>query len=768
MTANRDYALRYIERYGWSPVPLWTVAECAASRCNTDGTPCPPKNHGKHPRILWHEHQLPGPVTVEQVNRWWGQHPMSGVAILTGKRSGIDVIDIDPGNGGSLEALVAKWPEIPSTPTVRTGSGGDHIYVEWPGVRTSNGIAKAIGLPGIDYRGDGGLVVAVPTVHYSGNVYEFHAAPPEPIPTPPFLLEIAKQRHDQRAEREKTTAELARRLAANPPSAPPAEGATSTGANMTNVALRKIRDSVAAAGKPGGRHDTVRDQAFWLAGLIDSGHLTEDYIRNALVAEAVAVTSGEGREAEMAEAIEWGIEHGRTQPWQPEERHRITVLPRQVDAPAITAPVSDAATALRRVVDAARVYQHLPDPTHLIAALAVAATVNDNDEPVWLMLVAAPSSGKTETTRALEDLADARLDDVTAPGLLSWKTGKDARPTGVFAKIGSGSSLVTFGDLSSLLATSDRGGRDTVFSMLRSAYDGYVVRSLGSAPAPLEWRGRLTVVAAVTGVIDQYASHNDALGPRWLSVRMPEAGTAARRKAAKLSRRGGLNEARRSLRDAATATVMRARANLPAELDDVIEDAIEDAALVTCWGRAAVPRHGYGQREIDGAPTIEEPPRLIRQLRGLARGLVALGLDTDGVCAVIRRVAVDSMPSTRRAVLAVLSDGELLTTSAVGRSARLHRHVARRQLEELEAIGVVEATREGEEPGEGDQDRRTAEWRLSGEDGVLVAQVFQTLRATGGTWHEKLVPLTTLPKEEEEDGSGSNTSCHPPNERTAA
>jgi hypothetical protein len=70
------------------------------------------------------------------------------------------------------------------------------------------------------------------------------------------------------------------------------------------------------------------------------------------------------------------------------------------------------------------------------------------------------------------------------------------------------------------LATSDRGGRDAVFALLRRAYDGSASRDI-SPPGRTEgehpklfWSGRLTVVAAVTGAIDRYTAHADQLGPR--------------------------------------------------------------------------------------------------------------------------------------------------------------------------------------------------------------------------------------------------------------
>ncbi|MCA1677265.1 MAG: hypothetical protein LC799_35500, partial [Actinobacteria bacterium] len=300
-----------------------------------------------------------------------------------------------------------------------------------------------------------------------------------------------------------------------------------------------------------------------------------------------------------------------------------------------------------------RDWQDIPDPTHVVAALATAVTaVESGTEPLWLLLVAPPSSGKTETIRILDAVAAENLDEVTVGGLLTWtKRGKTPEPAGVLTRVRHG--LVTFGDLSTLLATSDKGGRDQVFAMLRRVYDGQVSRDIAApsgatVPGPLSWSGRLNIVGAVTGAIDAYSVHADALGSRWLYCRLPERTTEAKRRAAGMGRRGGLDQHRAKARALAAEVVAAARARLESVVvAGAVAEAIEDAALVTCWGRASVPRSSYGRREIDGPVTVEEPMRVIHQLTALARGLLALGLSDLDTTAVCSRVALDSMPAAR-------------------------------------------------------------------------------------------------------------------------
>jgi hypothetical protein len=394
------------------------------------------------------------------------------------------------------------------------------------------------------------------------------------------------------------------------------------------------------------------------------------------------------------------------------------------------APTEAAETAgeptLPALLEQLRTWQDLPDPVYVVAALAVAVVAAETDgEPAWLLIVAPPSSGKTEAVNLLRGITAGHLDDVSIGGLLTWSKGKAPKPTGLLSRVTNG--LVTFGDLSALLSNSDRGSRDAVFALLRRVYDGNVDRTIASPTgAQLTWSGRITAVGAVTAAIDDYSTHNSMLGDRWIYVRPPARTTTAARRAAKMARHGGLTAARTAGARHAHAVVQAARGRLGGvEVSETLADAIEDAAMVLRWGRAAVKRHGYGAREIDGLPQIEEPPRIIRQLTAVAHGLLALGLDDVQTADVCRRLALDSMPAARAAVLDVLAEAaDELSTSEVARRAGVDRSVARRNLEELDAIGVVRVHRVGAEPEEEGPDKRPAGWRLADEDGDLIRDVF--------------------------------------------
>lgn len=116
-----------------------------------------PVSSNKKPLIQWKEFQDRLP-TEKEVEDWWTMWPDAGIGIITGKISSITVVDVE--KGGDISKL-------PTTDTVRTGGGGWHFYYKYCPEMDN----KARILPLTDIRGNGGYVVAPPSMHASGNRY---------------------------------------------------------------------------------------------------------------------------------------------------------------------------------------------------------------------------------------------------------------------------------------------------------------------------------------------------------------------------------------------------------------------------------------------------------------------------------------------------------------------------------------------------------------------------------------------------------------------
>lgn len=171
-----------LARLGWliHPVHGFVNGVCTCGR-GDHGT-----DSAKHPRLAgWQDDAT---TDLGQLARWDGRWPDANVGIVTGPRSGLLVLDVDGEVGrSSLAELERVHGPLPVTPRVRTGSGGQHYLFRW--TTECEGLTTLAGfLPGLDYRGKGGQVVAPPSLHRSGRRYEWEVGLDVPLAEPPPWL----------------------------------------------------------------------------------------------------------------------------------------------------------------------------------------------------------------------------------------------------------------------------------------------------------------------------------------------------------------------------------------------------------------------------------------------------------------------------------------------------------------------------------------------------------------------------------------------------
>ncbi|MGC8724842.1 MAG: bifunctional DNA primase/polymerase [Acidobacteriota bacterium] len=176
--------------YGQKGYPLFPLHAAAGGRCSCGIGSC--EAPGKHPRIARWPQQATTAVAL--IRAWWHRWPEANIALVTGEASGFVVLDVDPRHGGelALTELQGRFGEWPATVTARTGGGGWHFFFRHPGVRVPN--SSGLLGPGLDVRGDGGYVVAPPSLHASGYRYAWdgprHPATTEIAPLPTWLLAL--------------------------------------------------------------------------------------------------------------------------------------------------------------------------------------------------------------------------------------------------------------------------------------------------------------------------------------------------------------------------------------------------------------------------------------------------------------------------------------------------------------------------------------------------------------------------------------------------
>jgi hypothetical protein len=108
-------------------------------------------------------------IDLAVIERWWRQNPDYNIAIASGPRSGVFVLDVDTDKAdgeAELRKLEAQYGKLPQTVEAITAHGR-HLYFACPDrlVRCS---VSALA-PGLDIRGQGGYALAPPSKHPDGG-----------------------------------------------------------------------------------------------------------------------------------------------------------------------------------------------------------------------------------------------------------------------------------------------------------------------------------------------------------------------------------------------------------------------------------------------------------------------------------------------------------------------------------------------------------------------------------------------------------------------
>jgi hypothetical protein len=141
-----DWA-RFYSSLGWSVVPV--------------------RRGEKIPAERWARFQSL-PADDAQIMAWFADRPEFGVGLVQGRRAGTIVLDFDAGSGGLDTLADLERRGLPASVRAFTPGGGCHVILRHPGAYVPT--RKAV-LPGLDVRGDGGFIVACPSIHANGRAY---------------------------------------------------------------------------------------------------------------------------------------------------------------------------------------------------------------------------------------------------------------------------------------------------------------------------------------------------------------------------------------------------------------------------------------------------------------------------------------------------------------------------------------------------------------------------------------------------------------------
>lgn len=576
----------------------------------------------------------------DDVRRWWSIAPDAGIGIAV--PPDVLVLDVDVRHDGdaTLSELEQRHGELPETVEAETGGGGLHVWLRVDGGKNTTGELGA----GLDTKTAGGYVVVPPSPHASGSLYRWR--------TSMGLLE-----HDIAAAPQWLLDMLAQ------------TGRNGKG-NGKGKAAPLVEDRI-----PDGKR---RANLLSVAGTMRRRGLAEPEILAAL-----REVNARRCDPPLEDAEVEGLAADVDERYEPVET---------IGRPTYTGP----ANAIDQTLETFEHWLHLPDLTPVLAVLGAVAANKLEGDPVWLGIVAPPSSAKTEILNALSMLPDIYPAATMSPASLLSGTSKKERAAsskgGLLREVGEFGILV-LKDFGSILSM-HRDARAETLAALRELYDGAWTRHVGSdGGQTLHWAGKLGLVFGATPALDAHHTASAALGERFLLCRMPDAAQVQLRRA--FAHSGKQTKTMRHELAEAVAALFAGACPDPEPLSPSEMDELEDIVWLAVRLRSAVERDGR-TREIEYIHGTEGPARLGLTLERLLAGLSSLGVDRPRAFDVVRRACMDSVPPLRRRAHAWLRDiGTPQSTTTVASAIGLPTNTTRRVLEDLAAYGLVKRESQG-------------------------------------------------------------------------
>jgi hypothetical protein len=149
---NFEIAKKYLD-LGWSIMPIHLSWDKEKQKFN------------KKPTVDWKDYQSRLP-TEEELHFWFDDGKVNGIGLITGKLSGIVVVDVEKDGLELMQELHLDSPRVS-----KTISGGRHPFFKW---NKEIGNTVRIGGKQMDFRGDGGFVVLPPSsCEHDGETYHY-------------------------------------------------------------------------------------------------------------------------------------------------------------------------------------------------------------------------------------------------------------------------------------------------------------------------------------------------------------------------------------------------------------------------------------------------------------------------------------------------------------------------------------------------------------------------------------------------------------------
>lgn len=381
-----------------------------------------------------------------------------------------------------------------------------------------------------------------------------------------------------------------------------------------------------------------------------------------------------------------------------------------------------------------------------------------DQDPIWLHLIAPPSSGKTEYIDSIRYVKRYNkplvfpISDLTVNTFASGSTKDSSLLNQVFR-----GAMVTFKDFTSMISKEPI-AQKAIMGQLREIYDKKYVKRTGNGKNVV-WEGKIGIVTGCTEVIYNQTEEFSAMGDRFMMYKIEQPDTMAALNKVYDNERDGQFAVKRDMlhlyfKDYIEHCFEHLE-NVPLDIShDTVTNLMKIVHFTTQVSSGLIVDSKKDNR-IEFVPDKTMPMRMFKQILGIARSFIFMnrlaakdagtvweGDLTEDQIKYLYKLCFDSIPIRRRLALQVISKYELGTTTA-GLATKLgyQTPVVAGWMAQLNGLGIVRREKDGV----------TDKWFLKPEYQRIMVQfegitpVQESMEEGADEWYEKVKAMEYSP-----------------------
>ncbi len=291
----------------------------------------------------------------------------------------------------------------------------------------------------------------------------------------------------------------------------------------------------------------------------------------------------------------------------------------------------------------------------IMLATVIANRLFLEDRPVWLLLLAGSSSGKTAILQTLDTAGEwiVPIDTLTANTFASGL--QRSEETSLLHKANRG--VLVFKDFTTITSMQEDALRE-IMGQLRAIFDGSFNKKTGNGQN-IDWKGKIGVIAGGTIAVQRKMRQFSENGERFINycIAQPDARAMTERAVSNQENFKVREEFLQQIVKDFITQMISTGSGIKFKMPEKVKDELIDAADFCTLARSPVILDKKTGR-VSWVPEREMPSRVAIQLINLGKSLMLMSDEKElssRNAKILYQCAFDSIPTERRLVMKVLT-----------------------------------------------------------------------------------------------------------------